>query len=131
MGKKISINARIKSFKYAFNGVKLFLCNEHNAWIHLTAAVMVIIGAWFFKFSEIEWLILILTIGFVLTTEAINTAIEYLCNHVCKEHNNEIGIIKDVAAGAVLLSAITAAIIGIILFTPKIIDFITTVLHES
>ncbi len=117
---KFSIKKRVKSFSYAFRGIYFMLKSQHNAWIHFAITFIVIIAGWMMDVSSIEWCFLIFAIGFVLSAEAFNTAIEELTNLVSPEQNPKAGIIKDVAAGAVLIAAIVAAIIGLIIFLPKI-----------
>ena len=118
---KFSVKKRGKSFVYAFNGIKIFFGTQHNVWIHSAIAVLVIIGGFYFKVSTAEWCFLVFAIGFVLTAEAINTAMEYLVDLVSPEHNIKAGKIKDIAAGATLIAAITAATVGLIIFIPRII----------
>ena len=118
---KISIKKRVKSFKYAFSGISYLVKSQHNAWIHLTVMVFVIIAGVALDVSFTEWCFLIFAIGFVLAAEAFNTAIEELTNLVSPEYNQKAGKVKDVAAGAVLIAAIVAAITGLIIFIPKII----------
>ncbi|MCK9160498.1 MAG: diacylglycerol kinase family protein [Bacteroidaceae bacterium] len=119
--KRFNIKKRIKSFGYAYKGIISYITNEHNAWIHLGISVFVILAGLFFHLTKAEWIIVIFCIGFVLTAEAFNTAIERLVNIVSPEHNPSAGNVKDIAAGAVLISAITAAIIGLIIFIPYLI----------
>ena len=117
---KFSIARRLKSFAFAFNGLKIIFKEEHNFRIHLLAIVVVVIaGAWV-KLSAYEWVAITFAIGLVIAMEIINTAIEHIANFMTTEHNQHIKKIKDLAASAVLVSAITAVIIGIIVFIPKI-----------
>ncbi len=116
-----SLKKRVKGFGYAFRGVYFLAKSQHNAWIHLIIAFLVIFVGVFLEVSITEWSFLIFAIGFVISAEAFNTAIEELTNLVSPEHNKKAGIVKDVAAGAVLITAIIAALIGIIIFLPKII----------
>lgn len=118
MGKPFSIRERLKSFVYAAKGIAHLCKTEHNFRIHLAATVLVIgLGAWF-GLSRTEWLWLVLAIGFVLVAEAFNSAIERLVDLKQPDHDPKAGLIKDLAAGAVLLAAITAAFIGGIIFWP-------------
>lgn len=119
---KFTIKSRIRSFGYAINGLKIVFKNEHNFRIHTFAAFAVLIAGFIFKVSVTEWIILTLTIAFVMVVEALNTAIEYVCNYLTKDYDYNIGVIKDVCAAAVLISAIGAAIVGIIIFAPKIFE---------
>jgi diacylglycerol kinase len=113
-------NSFIKSFGFAINGIKFCFKNEFNFKIHCMATIVVIIVCIFFSISIIEWIIVIACIASVLMAELFNTAIENLCNKV--EHNThpQIKIVKDVSAAAVVVVAIAAAIIGVLIFMPKI-----------
>jgi diacylglycerol kinase len=115
---------RIKSFEYAFNGLKIFFKTQPNARIHFIASVLVIILGIFYKLEDREWLFVILGIGTVFLAEVFNTAIEFLVNFVSPDFHKEAGKIKDLAAAGVLIAAITAAVIGIVIFFPKIISAI-------
>ncbi|WP_102406372.1 diacylglycerol kinase family protein [Parabacteroides bouchesdurhonensis] len=115
-----SFGKRLQSFKYAFNGIRLLITKEHNAWIHCFAAICVIAAGFCFGLSQTEWIAVSIAIGAVLAAEAINSAIEVLADHVSPEYNEAIKRTKDLAAGAVLLIAIAAATVGLIIFIPKI-----------
>ena len=110
----------IKRFSDAFNGLFLIFRSEPHARFHLLAACVVIAAGFYFKVNTNEWLILILTISIVITAEAVNTAIEKLGDFVHKEKHESMRIIKDMAAGAVLFSAIASVVIAAIIFIPKI-----------
>ncbi|MCD7913889.1 MAG: diacylglycerol kinase family protein [Tannerellaceae bacterium] len=101
--------------------MRLLLIHEHNAWIHLLAAVCVLIAGFFFRLSSMEWSIILLTIGVVFALEAVNTAIEKIADMISPEYYATIKEIKDLAAGAVLFVAISAAVTGLIIFVPKVI----------
>lgn len=120
--KKFSILARLRSFKYAFRGFVHLFRNEHNAWIHMLAAITVVIMGFSFRISADEWILIIIAIGIVFITELINTSIENLVDLLHPDKSPKAGKIKDLAAAAVLVSAIVAAIIGLIIFLPKIIS---------
>ena len=119
---KTFIKKRIKSFGYAFQGIGNFIRKEPNAWIHCTAVVVVTSLGLYYGISATEWCIVILCFGLVLMAEAFNTAIERLVDLVSPDFHPVAGTIKDVAAGAVLLGAIAAAIVGCIIFIPYIFD---------
>jgi len=119
---KFSIKKRLASFKYAFNGLKILVLEEHNARIHLVAAICVILLGLFFNISALEWIAVSLVIGFVIACEAINSAIENLADFVSPEKNEFIKKAKDLSAAGVLVSAITAVIIGFLIFLPKILE---------
>ena len=119
-----TIKKRLKSFKFAFNGIKLLISKEHNAWIHCFAAVCVTIAGFCLDISSAEWIAVIFAIGTVLAAEAVNSSIEALADLVSPGYNEAIKKTKDMAAGAVLILAISAAIVGLIIFVPKIIELL-------
>lgn len=121
---KFSIAKRLKSFTYAFHGLRVLIKEEHNAWIHLFATVCVVVAGILFKISLMEWVAVVFAIGLVFSFEIINSAVENLSDFVCSERNDLIKKVKDLAAAAVLVSAITAAVIGLIVFIPKIIELL-------
>lgn len=112
---------RLRSFKYAFNGIRLLITKEHNAWIHCFVAVCVVIAGILLGISKMEWIAVVIVIGAVLAAEAVNSAMEAIADFVSPEYSEAIKRAKDLAAGAVLLMAIAAAIIGGIIFFPKLI----------
>ena len=111
----------LKSFKYAFDGIYTGIKEEQNMKIHIAIMILVIIFGIMLKISKIEWIICIILFGLVISMELINTAIENTVDLITKEKNKQAKIAKDVAAGAVLVSAIVAVIIGLIIFVPKIL----------
>lgn len=115
------LKKRIKSFTYAIKGIGSFLRKEHNAWIHCTAILMVTTAGFLLGITRTEWLIVILCFALVLAAEAFNTAIERLVDLVSPGFHPIAGDVKDVAAGAVLICAIAAAIVGLIIFLPYFI----------
>ena len=117
-----SFRKRIKSFGYALKGLKFFLMHEHNAWIHLAATCFAVILGFVLGLNAGEWIIILLVTALVWITEIINTAIEQLCNTVSPEENPGIGLVKDLAAGAVLVAAVVAVITAFIIFLPKILN---------
>jgi diacylglycerol kinase (ATP) len=116
-----SIPARLKSFRYAFDGMRQFFAGQHNAIVHAVATVIVIVLGIVFKLHAMEWLCITIVTGLVWMAELFNTAIEKLCDLVSPGFNPKVKFIKDVAAAAVLAAAITAAITGLIIFIPKIV----------
>ena len=110
----------INSFKYAFRGIITALKKEQNMKIHFIIALCVIIAGIILKISTMEWLICLILIGLVISLELVNTALEQTVDIAMPEINEKAKIAKDVAAGAVLVSAIISAIIGLIIFMPKI-----------
>lgn len=113
-----SVAARIKSFSYAFAGIAVLIKSQHNAWIHLLVAIVVISCGLFFQIDSVEWCLIIFAILTVLVSEALNTAIEFLCDASSPAPHPLIQKSKDVAAGAVLISAMGAIIVGLIIFLP-------------
>jgi diacylglycerol kinase (ATP) len=111
------IKRQMNSYRYAAKGVHHTLSTQVNIWVQLTATIVVLFLAFLLDFSLEQYVILVATIGFVLTTEIMNTALEEMTDLLSPEQQQKAGIVKDVAAGAVLVASITAAIIGIILFT--------------
>lgn len=119
--KSFSIGDRILSFGFAIQGIITFLKTQHNAWIHLLASILVIVAGFIFKVNHNEWCWLIIAIAMVFISEMFNTAIEFLSDLVSPEFHPTAKKVKDVAAGAVLISALTAVAIGAIVFVPKLL----------
>ena len=111
----------IKSFKYAFEGIFTGIKEEQNIKIHIAIMILVIVFGIILKISKIEWIICIALFGLVISMEMINTSIENTVDLITKEKNEQAKIAKDVAAGAVLVSAIASAIIGLMIFLPRIL----------
>lgn len=116
-----TVKKRLRSFKFAGNGIRLLIAHEHNAWIHCFAAVCVILAGCWLGLSKIEWIAVVFAIAMVLAAEAVNSSIEALADLVSPDYNEAIKRTKDLAAGAVLILAIGAAIVGLIIFVPKIL----------
>ena len=95
---------------------------EHNSWVHVFAAVLAIVLGFILEITKIEWWVIIFLIGFVLALEAVNSAIEHLADFVSPAKQDQIKKVKDLAAGAVLIAAITSFIIGLSIFIPRIIE---------
>lgn len=119
----VSIIKSLRGFKFAFRGIYIFFKNENNARIHLLASIVVLFLGFYFKITSYEWLWITLAIGLVWMSEAFNTAIEKLVDIVSPEFNLKAGEIKDLSAGAVLMAAAVALVIGIIVFKDYITDF--------
>lgn len=111
----------LKSLSYAGNGIRHSSIHEINFRIHLFATFAVAVAGFCFAISSTEWLAVITCCTLVLTAEMFNTAIEVFCDCLVKESLPKIKIVKDVAAGAVLVTAIGSAVIGFVIFLPKII----------
>ena len=114
----------LKSFAFAWNGLKICFTAEINFRIHVVSAIAAVLLGFVLKISTAEWLAVTGCIVFVVVMEMINTAIEQLCNMVHHDIHPGIKKIKDIAAGAVMLSAVCSLIIGAVVFLPKIIAYI-------
>lgn len=114
-----SLKARLKSFRFAFQGIKVFFQTQHNAWIHLCASIIVIALGIYLQLSVVEWCWIALAIGIVFISELLNTAIEFLTDLVSPEFHPLAKKTKDVAAGAVLFASFIAVIIGLLVFVPR------------
>jgi diacylglycerol kinase len=112
---------RALSFKYAFSGIKAAFLEEPNLKLHFVFAVIVALLGCYLQISKIEWLILTITIGLVLTAELTNTSIEAVVDSFTDKEHPGAKLAKDISAGAVLIVSLTAAIIGAIIFLPYLI----------
>lgn len=117
--KKFSFRDRLKSFVYAWEGIKAVLRTEHNTWIHLGLTILSIVLGFVMLISRVEFLALIAVIAMVWVTELFNTCIEKIMDLVSIEKHPRVKIIKDMAAAAVLVAAIAAIVTGAIIFIPK------------
>ncbi|MGB5417544.1 diacylglycerol kinase [Algibacter sp.] len=121
MPKKESfLENRLKSVGYAFKGALLLLKTEASIKIQFVIALIVTAAGFYFNISNNEWIIQILAIGLVMSIEGMNTAIEEIANFIHPERHEKIGLIKDIAAGAVFIASVFASIIGLIIYLPKI-----------
>jgi len=117
--KQFSFRARANSFRFAWDGIHNFFVQEHNAWIHLAATIMVFISAWWLGVSQIEMILLVMVTGFVWVAEIFNTVIEKIMDLFTAEYHPKVKLIKDLAAAAVLVAAFIALVTGAIIFIPK------------
>lgn len=107
---------QVKSFSYAFSGLFSVLNSEGHMRFHLIMCIYVIAFVWkFYDFTTTQWAVLMLTVASVLVLEILNTAFERICDTITKEYNENIKYVKDIAAGAVLITAIVAVAVGIFL----------------
>ena len=111
---------RIRSFGYALQGWRALVTHEANARIHCVATIAVLAAGCYLEVSRMEWIALLFAIGLVFAMEAINSAIEALADTISADYHPLIGRAKDLAAGAVLFAALTAALIGLLVFVPRI-----------
>ncbi len=119
---KLNISKRLQSFRHAFRGIATLFATQHNALLHLVATVAVVVMGLFLGLSLMEWAVIALAIAAVFSAEAFNTAIEILGDAVSTDHNPLIGKAKDVAAGAVLMTAVGASAVGLLVFVPHFLD---------
>jgi diacylglycerol kinase len=117
---KFSIVKRAKSFTHAGRGIAEFLRSTHNAWVELGIFAITVILGLYYDLSQIEWAMLVLASGLVIGAEAFNTAIEIDIDLTSPTYHPYARDTKDIAAGAVLISSLTAATIGILIFSAHI-----------
>ncbi len=117
-----SITKMLRSFRFAGRGLVYAVRRENNFRYHLLATVGTLITGWFVDFTRVEWCLVLILIGMVYTAEIFNTAIEKLMDHLHPEHDPAVGLVKDLAAGAVLASSIVAALVGSIILIGKFIS---------
>lgn len=117
-------NPMYQGFGYAFQGIFTCIRREHNMKIHCAMTVLVVIAGLILGLSAMEWCICLLLCGLIMSLELVNTAVEAVVDLVTEERKPLAKIAKDTAAGAVLIVAIMAAIIGCIIFLPKILQFV-------
>ena len=113
---------RIQSFQYAFSGIWHTLKTQRNAQIHIFIAAVVLVLGLMLNLTFTEWAVIALTMGFVISTEMLNTAVEAAMDFATTDFNPQVKVVKDVAAGAVLISAITAVIVGLLIIGPKLLE---------
>ena len=117
----------IKSFSFAWNGLKICFASETNFKIHALLAIVVILLGIGLNISAVEWLIILFCIAFVVAMEMMNTSVEKLCDVVHEGIHPGIKAVKDIAAGAVLISVTCSLITGFVVFIPKIIMYLKSV----
>lgn len=120
----LTLKARLASFRFAFNGIRRFFREEANARIHLAATAGVVFGIFYFQVTGAELIALLIVTGLVWAAEIMNTAIEHLVDFISPGFHPKAGLIKDLAAGAVLVLSVTAFITGLIIFIPKILHHV-------
>jgi diacylglycerol kinase (ATP) len=124
MNNPFSFTGRLRSFKFAFAGIGTMLKSQQNAWIHAFATFFVVVSGFVLELTPAEWCWLVLAIIAVWTAEALNTAIEFLSDVTSPEFHPLVKKAKDVAAGAVLITAIGAIIIGLLVLGPHVLLFL-------
>lgn len=110
-----------RSFRFAWSGIRYCVKTQPNFRVHLIILSLVVVAGFCFNINNAEWLALVVCGMIVLILEMINTALEYLCDTITTDFHPAIKVIKDVSAGAVLVSAAGSVVVGFIIFLPKII----------
>ncbi|KML37910.1 diacylglycerol kinase family protein [Cytobacillus firmus] len=122
--KKVRKHNVLKSFVFAFSGIRMALVNERNLQIHLAVSLAVMFSGIYFGITRLEWMIILLAIGGMFSLELLNTAIERAVDLSTEDYHPLAKQAKDIAAGAVLVFAIISVIIGGVIFLPKILKFL-------
>jgi len=117
--KNTFLGKRLKGFGYAIKGAWILLRNEASIQVQAVIAIIMTFAGFYFNISATEWMFQVLAIGLIISIEGVNSAIEEIADFVHPDFHNKIGLIKDIAAGAVFFAAITAVIIGCIIYVPK------------
>jgi diacylglycerol kinase (ATP) len=120
-----TFTGRLRSVRYAARGVRLMLASQHNAWVHAAATVLVTIAGMIFRLDRGEWCWVVVAMMAVWTAEALNTAFEFLCDVASPEFHPLVEKAKDVAAGAVLLSAAGSVVVGLLVFGPHLLKYVS------
>jgi diacylglycerol kinase (ATP) len=115
---RFSIAARLRSFKFAISGLSFVLRSQHNAHVHIAISIAVVVAGFVFGLSKADWLAILIAMSIVWIAETFNTAVEFVCDVVSPEFNKNVAKAKDIAAGAVLISAVFAVIVGALVFIP-------------
>lgn len=114
---------QIRSFGFAWKGIRNVVGKEQNLSFHFIAALCAIAGGVVLGITRMEWMVVVLCIGMVIAAELINSAVERIVDLVSPQRHPLAGQIKDIAAGAVLVCALTAMVVGIIIFTPYLMRY--------
>ena len=113
-------SGRLKSVSYALKGAIKLITTEHSVMVQFSLGILVTIAGFYFGISKTEWLFQTLAIGLVMSMEGLNTAVEKIADFIHPNYHERIGFIKDIAAGAVFFAALTAIVIGLIIYIPFI-----------
>ena len=115
-----TFTGRLRSVRYALQGIRTMLAGQHNAWVHAGSTACVAATGFLLRVDRVEWCMLILAMMAVWTAEALNTAFEFLCDVASPDFHPMVAKSKDVAAGAVLISAIGSVGVGLLIFVPHL-----------
>ncbi|HTC22921.1 MAG TPA: diacylglycerol kinase family protein [Gemmatimonadales bacterium] len=113
--------ARARSFRYAGRGIVVLLRSQPNAWIHAVATVVALALGFVVGLSRLEWCLVVIAIAVVWSAEAVNTAFEAMCDVASPATHPLVERAKDIAAGAVLIAAIGALVVGVLVFGPHLL----------
>jgi diacylglycerol kinase (ATP) len=117
----LTFTGRIRSIRHAIAGIRVMIASQQNAWIHAAATLIVVAVSWSFGLTKAEWCWIILAIISVWTAEALNTAFEFLTDVASPEFHPVAAKAKDVAAGAVLITALGSILIGLLILGPYVL----------
>lgn len=113
------VTGRLKSVVFAYKGAYKLISTEHSVMTQFGIGILMTIAGFYFKISATEWIIQTFAIGLVMSVEGLNTAVEKIADFIHPDYHERIGFIKDIAAGAVFFAALTAIIVGSIIYIPK------------
>ncbi len=116
-----TVLGRLKSIRHALAGIAVMLRTQHNAWLHLAATLGVIAAGLVLKIDAGDWRWLVVAVVMVWVSEAVNTAFEHLCDVVSPDFHASVKVSKDIAAGAVLITAAGAVVLGTLIFLPYLL----------
>jgi diacylglycerol kinase (ATP) len=112
---------RLKSVTYAYKGAFKLITTEHSIMVQFSIGILLTVAGFYFGITPTEWLFQTFAIGLVVSIEGLNTAIEKIADFIHPNYHERIGFIKDIAAGSVFFAAMTAIIIGAIIYMPRIL----------
>ena len=110
---------RLKSIGFALKGAYKLITTEHSIMVQFSIAILLVIAGFYFHISREEWMMQTLAVGLVLGIESLNTAVEKIADFIHPEFHERIGFIKDIAAGAVMFTAIASIVVGLLIYVPK------------
>lgn len=115
------VKGRLKSVTFAYKGAFKLITTEHSIMVQFSIGIIMTIAGFYFNITATEWLFQTFAIGLIMSIEGLNTAVEKIADFIHPNYHERIGFIKDIAAGSVFFAAVTAIIIGLIIYVPKLI----------
>jgi diacylglycerol kinase (ATP) len=115
------VKGRLKSVTFAYKGAFKLITTEHSIMVQFSIGILMTIAGFYFNITATEWLFQTFAIGLIMSIEGLNTAVEKIADFIHPNYHERIGFIKDIAAGSVFFAAVTAIIIGLIIYVPKFI----------